>query len=222
MEARDKKGQLWRLGSQRILREPNANSVHSLYLTRDEELLATIDLRDHLKPDAGSTIRYLKEKGMNIVLLSGDRLSKTRQVAEELGVEQYYAEQLPDQKLEVVEKLSAQLPTAMVGDGINDAPALAKATLGVSLSNASQAAIQSAQIILLNGNLQRLADAVAISKATLQTIKGNLFWAFAYNVVAIPIAAFGFLNPMWGALFMAFSDVVVIGNSIRLKYRKVQ
>ena len=109
----------------------------------------------------------------------------------------------------------------MIGDGINDAPALAKATIGVSLSDASQAAIQSAQVVLLNGHLHRLTDAIRISRATLQTIRQNLFWAFAYNVVAIPMAALGFLNPMWAAFFMAFSDVVVIGNSIRLRFRKV-
>ncbi|MBK8564240.1 MAG: HAD-IC family P-type ATPase [Saprospiraceae bacterium] len=136
-------------------------------------------------------------------------------------MDDYYAEQLPADKLNIIKQLSAEAPTAMIGDGINDAPALAQATIGISLSNASQVAMQSAQIILLNGHLDRLAKALAISTATLQTIKQNLFWAFAYNVVAIPVAAMGFLNPTWGALFMAFSDVVVIGNSIRLKGRRL-
>ena len=222
MTAVDPEGRTWQLGSHRILGENGSNGTHSLYLTRDDQLMATIDLRDTLKADAAQTIKFLKNKGLETVILSGDRQAKTRQIAADLGIDRYYAEQLPEQKLEVVEKLSAIMPTAMVGDGINDAPALAKATLGVSLSNASQAAIQSAQIILLNGQLHRITDAVSISRATLQTIKQNLFWAFAYNVVAIPIAAMGFLNPMWGALFMAFSDIVVIGNSIRLKYKKLK
>lgn len=221
MEGTDQQGRTWRIGSHRILAPGEDHGAHSLYVTRDNQIAALIDLRDTLKSDAKETIRFLKEQGMNPVILSGDRKEKTRQVAEALGITRFFAEQLPEQKLQVVEKLSAETRTAMVGDGINDAPALAKATLGVSLSNASQAAIQSAQIILLNGQLHRLIDAVAVSKATLQTIKQNLFWAFAYNVVAIPIAAMGYLNPMWGALFMAFSDVVVIGNSIRLKFRKV-
>ena len=221
LEAVDRQGRTWKFGSHHILPDQAGNGGHSLYLTRDDEVVTTIDLRDALKPDASQTIAFLKEQGMKAVVLSGDREEKTRQIAQNLGLDQYYAEQLPEQKLRIVEKLSAETPTVMVGDGINDAPALARATLGVSLSNASQAAIQSAQIILLNGQLHRLIDAVRISKGTLQTIRQNLFWAFAYNVVAIPIAAMGYLNPMWGALFMAFSDIVVIGNSIRLKYRKL-
>lgn len=110
----------------------------------------------------------------------------------------------------------------MLGDGINDAPALSKAFIGISLSNASQIAIQSSDVILLNkNNLNQLNKAFKISRHTLRTIKQNLFWAFSYNIIAIPIACLGYLNPMWAALFMAFSDIVVIGNSIRLKFKKI-
>lgn len=166
-------------------------------------------------------VEYLKGQGIQPIILSGDSNGKTAEVAAKLGIATYFGEQLPADKLDKIAELSGQAPTAMVGDGINDAPALAKATLGVSLSNASQAAIQSAQIVLLNGRLDALPRAIGIAKATVLTIKQNLFWAFIYNVIAIPIAAAGFLNPMWGALFMAFSDVVVIGNSIRLKYKRI-
>ena len=153
--------------------------------------------------------------------MSGDKAHKTEAVAQTLGIEHFFAEQIPSQKLARIAQLSQEAPTAMVGDGINDAPALSKATIGVSLSNGSQAAIQSAQIVLLNGSLERLPQALAISAHTVLTIKQSLYWAFAYNIVAIPMAAMGYLNPMWGALFMAFSDVVVIGNAIRLKYKRV-
>ncbi len=194
----------------------------ALYLIENDTLLATITLADDIKPDAAETVAYLKSQGKSAVLLSGDQEAKVAEVAGKLGIEEYYGAQLPEQKLERIAALSDQVPTAMVGDGINDAPALAKATVGVSLSNASQVAIQSAQIILLNGKLEYLRKAFGISEHTVLTIKQNLFWAFAYNIVAIPIAAMGFLNPMWGALFMAFSDVVVIGNSIRLRYKRIK
>ena len=129
---------------------------------------------------------------------------------------------MPNEKLEKIKQLVNKTPTAMFGDGINDAPALAQSTVGISIGNATQVAIQSADVILLNKNeLSQLPKALQVAKHTLLTIKQNLFWAFAYNIVAIPIAAMGFLNPMWGALFMAFSDVIVIGNSIRLKYKKI-
>ena len=143
-------------------------------------------------------------------------------MADKCGIENYESEQLPEQKLAMIEALNKVGFTVMVGDGINDAPALAKASIGVSLSSATQVAINSAEIVLLNkSSLKSAWDAYNISQHTYLTIKQNLFWAFAYNVVAIPIAAMGFLNPMVAALSMAFSDVIVIGNSIRLRYKNI-
>ncbi len=221
VKAIDKDGAVYKIGKAKYVSPNSQNGDHSLYLSKNDQLIATIDIEDELKPDTLSTIEFLKHQGKNPVILSGDKKKKTESVANELGISEFYAEQLPTQKLEIIESLSQKAATAMIGDGINDAPALAKATIGVSLSNASQVAIQSAQVVLLDGKMERLAKAVGISQATLNTIKQNLFWAFAYNIVAIPIAAFGFLNPMWGALFMAFSDVVIIGNSIRFKFKKL-
>ena len=132
-----------------------------------------------------------------------------------------YAEQTPQQKLDKIAELNQVAPTAMVGDGINDAPALAKATVGISLSDASQIAMQSAQVVLMNHGIKNLPLSLGLGKHTYQTIKENLFWAFIYNVVAIPVAAFGFLNPTFGALMMGLSDVVLAINSVRLNFKKV-
>lgn len=217
----DEAGTTFRIGSDRLVGATAAESRQLVYLTADDELLATIEIADELKPDAPELIRFLQKEGLHPVILSGDKAAKTGEIAAQLGVADYFAEQRPEEKLQKIGELAQQAPTAMIGDGINDAPALAKATIGVSLSNASQVAIQSAQMVLLNGQLDHLPKAIIISRATVRTIRQSLFWAFAYNVVAIPVAAMGFLNPMWGALFMAFSDVVVIGNAVRLRRRKL-
>lgn len=218
--AEDEDGNTYKLGSSRIL-APGKEALGQVFLTENDQLIASIELEDQLKPDALETIDYLKAEGLEPIIVSGDKAEKTKIVGEQLRIDTIYSEQLPNEKLRLIEEFSTEMPTAMVGDGINDAPALARANLGISLSNASQVAINSAQIVLLNGRLEALVKAMQISKVTIQTIRQSLFWAFAYNIVAIPMAAMGFLNPMWGALFMAFSDVVVIGNSIRLKYRKI-
>jgi Cu+-exporting ATPase len=135
------------------------------------------------------------------------------------------AEKTPEQKLETIASLTAAEPTVMVGDGINDAPALAKATIGISMSEASQMAMQSASVVLMNSGLNKLPMALGLGRHTYITIKQNLFWAFAYNIVAIPVAAFGLLGeygPTYGALIMGLSDVVLGINSVRLFVKKVE
>lgn len=220
INAKDYSGNYYELGFN-YNRQSQKSEIKEINFFINKKLAATIGIQDELKTNSKEIIQYLKSKNRQIFLLSGDNISNTKKIAGEVGIEKYFAEKLPDEKLNLIEKFSQEAPTAMVGDGINDAPALAKATIGVSLSDASKIAIKSAQIILLNGKLDSLIQAHQISTETLRTIRQNLFWAFSYNIVAIPIAALGFLNPMWGALFMAFSDVVVIGNSLRLRTKKL-
>ena len=174
-----------------------------------------------IRPEAKEVVQLLKIKGIKTILLSGDRKEKCEQVAKELGIDEVVAEQSPEQKLEKIAAYNLKAPTAMVGDGINDAPALAKATVGISLSDASHIAMQSAQVVLMNHGLKNLPLSLGLGKHTYQTIKENLFWAFAYNVVAIPIAALGFLSPAFSALAMGLSDVVLAINSVRLNFKKV-
>jgi len=222
INATDERGDLYSVGSYQMAKHISTDSSHNLYLLRNNQLIATIDIEDEIKSGAKHTIDELKKLGIKTVMVSGDKKAICDSVAAQLGIDETYSEQLPKQKQEIIERMSRNIPIAMVGDGINDAPALAKATVGVSLSNASQVAIQSAQVVLLHGDdLNYLLKAIQLSRHTLITIKQNLFWAFFYNVIAIPVAAAGFLNPMVGALSMAFSDVVVIGNSIRLKTKKI-
>ncbi len=221
--ATDESKNEYKVGSYKIAKHLTTDDTHNVYVLKNNQLIATVDLADELKSNVKESIASLKAAGINSTLLSGDSKSKCEAVAQKTGITFVYSEQSPAQKLVLIEKLNSEQATAMVGDGINDAPALAKASVGISLSNATQVAIQSAQIILLkHGDLSSLVEAHLISKHTLITIKQNLFWAFFYNIVAIPIAAAGFLNPMVGALAMAFSDVIVIGNSIRLKTKRLR
>ena len=165
----------------------------------------------------------LRSLGLKLIMLTGDHLTTAQSIAKKLGIEDVEAQVLPDQKSIVIKRLQGEgRRVAMAGDGINDAPALTQADVGVSMNDASQVAIQSARVILLNTDLNSVVKFLQISRHTLITIKQNLFWAFAYNIIAIPVAALGFLNPMVGAFTMAFSDVVVIGNSLRLKVKRLR
>lgn len=214
-------GTEYMLGSSKILNKTPQYS-HNLYLTKNNMLIAGIDIKDEIKNNVKEIIKSFNKHNIKTTLLSGDSEHNCKEVVDNVNIKEYYSETLPDEKLKKIEEFSTKEFTAMIGDGINDAPALTKATVGISLSNATQVAVKSAQIVLLsNKDLNQLYQAYLISKHTLKTIKQNLFWAFFYNVIAIPIAAFGFLNPMVAALTMAFSDVIVIGNSIRLKYKKL-
>ena len=180
-----------------------------------------IDIADDIRPEAKAVISFLKSKNIKTILLSGDRKEKCEYVANQLGIDEVIAEQTPEQKLEKIAAFNKIAPTAMVGDGINDAPALAKATVGISLSDASQIAMQTAQVVLMNHGLKHLPLSLGLGKHTYITIKQNLAWAFAYNIVAIPFAAFGVISPAFGALAMGFSDVVLAVNSVRLNWKKV-
>lgn len=191
---------------------------YDIVLLRDSMLLCGIELSDSLKTGTRTVIDSLHARGLKTLLISGDKTSKAKAVANEAGITEVYAEQNPNQKLIAIQ---SKPNFAFVGDGINDAPSISGATVGISLSNATGSAISSAQIILLNGELSRLVEAYDISKATYKVIKQNLFWAFFYNVIAIPVAAFGYLSPIIAAFSMAFSDLIVIGNSLRLRKRKI-
>ena len=222
MEATDKNGNEYIAGSYKIAAHLTTDDSHNVYLIMNDQLIAWLDVEDEIKPGAAETVSFLKNKGLKTVLLSGDRLERSQEVADAIGIDQVYAEKMPDQKLDVIEALSKEGKVAMVGDGINDAPALAKAYVGISMSDATQVAVKSADVVLLKGDLSLLQKAFGNTRVTLRTIKENLFWAFFYNVAAIPLAMIGLLTPIVAAFAMAISDVIVVLNSLRLKTRKAR
>ena len=221
IKASDEEGNTWWAGSYKIAAAITPDDTHNIYILKNNVLLGWINVKDEIRAEAKTVIDYLHSKNIATILLSGDRAAKCEQLATELGIKTVLSEQSPEQKLEKITELSATLPTAMVGDGINDAPALAKATIGISMNDASQIAMQSAQVVLMNHGLKNLPAALGLGKHTYLTIKQNLFWAFSYNIVAIPVAAFGLLTPTLGALIMGLSDVVLAINSVRLFIKKV-
>ena len=221
MKATDMAGNEYQAGSFRVAEPYIKEADHNIYLVKNNTLLGWVDLKDEIRPEAPSVIRYFRNKGIKTFLLSGDKLDKSKALAAQLGIDDVIAEQTPEDKLETVAALTAIAPTAMIGDGINDAPALAKATIGISMSDATQVAMQTAQVVLMNNGLKNLPTALGLGKHTYLTIKQNLFWAFIYNIVALPVAAFGLLTPTFGALVMGLSDVVLAANSVRLFVKKV-
>jgi Cu+-exporting ATPase len=221
MKAEDAEGNIYQLGSYKIASSQTEDTTHSAYLLQNDKLIGWFDMEDEIRTEAKEVISYLHSKNIQTILLSGDSLDRTKKIADSLGIDKLYAEKTPEEKLQIIEQLNNEAPVAMVGDGVNDAPALAKATIGISMSDATQLAVQSAQVVLMNKGIQHLPLALGLGKHTFKTIKGNLFWAFIYNIVAIPIAAVGLLQPGFAALAMGFSDVVLAINSVWLNYKKV-
>ncbi|WP_075766011.1 heavy metal translocating P-type ATPase [Actinoalloteichus fjordicus] len=173
---------------------------------------------DTVKPNSAAAVRELRALGLTPVLLTGDNETSARAVADEVGIEQVHAEVLPAEKVEVIARLQAEgRVVAMVGDGVNDAAALAKADLGLAMGTGTDVAIEASDLTLVGGDLMSAADAIRLARRTLSTIKGNLFWAFVYNLAALPLAAAGLLNPMIAGAAMAVSSVFVVSNSLRLR-----
>ena len=198
--------------------EAEARGHTAVLVGRGTAAEAVIALADTVKPTSRQAVQELRAMGLEVSLLTGDNRRTARAVGDAIGVDDVTAEVLPGDKADVVVRLQeAGKRVAVVGDGINDAPALAQADLGIALGTGADVAVEASDLTIVGGDLRAVPDAIALSRRTLATIKANLFWAFAYNVAAIPLAATGVLSPMAAAAAMGVSSLFVVTNSLRLR-----
>jgi Cu+-exporting ATPase len=194
------------------------------------KLSAIFAISDKIKDDSAQAVSKLKQMGIEVIMLTGDNKNTAEAISKQAGIDRFFAGVLPDQKAGILKQIKAEGKiTAMVGDGINDAPALATADVGVAIGTGTDIAIEASDITLIKGSLMSLVDAIMLSRLTISTIRQNLFWAFIYNIIGIPVAAgllymFGgpLLNPMIASAAMSLSSVSVVTNSLRLRHRKMQ
>ena len=208
-----------------FIREWSAQGATIVGLAVEKELLGLFAVQDALKPGAAAVVRQLQSGGLKTFLVTGDNAATAAGIAKLAGIpaENVFAEVRPEQKAEFVKQLQGRGErVAFVGDGINDAPALTQADLGIAVSRASDVAREAADIILLKSEIEAVPESLGLARATLRTIKQNLFWAFFYNVASIPLAALGFMSPVLCAAAMGFSDLIVIGNALRLRRWKMK
>ena len=199
----------------------SAEGCTVVYMTVDGILSAVIGVTDPIRENAASTIAGLEKLGIRTVMVTGDNESAAKAVAKAAGIKEYVSGVLPEGKVDVIERYKKEGKVAMIGDGINDAPALASADVGFAVSSGTDAAMEAGDVVLVGGGIKLLTDAILLSKATMRKIRQNLFWAFFYNIIGIPLAAFGFLSPIIAGACMAFSSVTVVTNSLLLRKSKL-
>ena len=205
-----------------ILEQYASDGKTPVIVIKQKEAIGLIAIADEIKETSVKALAKLKDLKVKTIMLTGDKEATARAIATKVKIDEIMAEVLPEDKVKKIKELqrSGQV-VAMVGDGINDAPALAQANVGLAIGTGTDVAIESANITLVHGDLLKVAEAIRLSKKTVRNVKQNLFWAFFYNTLGIPLAAFGVLNPIFAAGAMAFSSISVVLNSLRLKRIKL-